>query len=80
MIYHRPFRKPVSCHLYPVRLAKVGKSEAVNYHRWQICDVALEKGSEEGIPLYFFLKDALTRKYGKKWYDKLEEEVSKISK
>ena len=74
-----PFRKPISCHLYPVRLAKVGKSEAVNYHRWQICDVALEKGREEGVPLYVFLKDALIRRYGEKWYNKLDEEISKLS-
>ncbi|HSG67289.1 MAG TPA: DUF3109 family protein [Bacteroidales bacterium] len=75
-----PFRKPVSCHLYPVRLARVGKTDAVNYHRWQICDVALEKGREVGIPLYVFLKDALIRKYGEAWYRKLDEEIKKIIK
>lgn len=74
-----PFRKPVSCHLYPVRLAKVGKSEAVNYHRWQICNVALEKGKETGVPLYIFLKEALVRKYGRQWYAKLVEEISKLT-
>jgi len=70
-----PFQKPVSCHLYPVRLAKIGQSEAVNYHRWQICDVALEKGTKEGVPLYVFLKEALIRRYGKDWYGKLVEEI-----
>ncbi|MEN8224672.1 MAG: DUF3109 family protein [Bacteroidota bacterium] len=70
-----PFRKPISCHLYPVRLTKVGRYEAVNYHRWQICDVALKQGSREGIPLYAFLKDALVRKYGESWYEKLEAEI-----
>ena len=70
-----PFRKPISCHLYPVRLAKVGDAEAVNYHKWPICDVALEEGTKAGVPLYMFLKDALTRKYGKEWYRKLEEAV-----
>jgi hypothetical protein len=73
-----PFGKPLSCHLYPVRISKVGKGEAVNYHRWQICNVALEKGNEEGTPLYVFLKNALIRKYGQNWYAKLEEEISKI--
>jgi hypothetical protein len=72
------FRKPVSCHLYPVRISKIGENEAVNYHRWQICNVALEKGNKKGTPLYVFLKDALIRKYGQSWYAKLEEEISKI--
>lgn len=72
-----PFRKPVSCHLYPLRLAKVGKHEAVNYHRWQICDSALRKGRKEDVPLYVFLKDALIRKYGVAWYDKLVKEIKK---
>ena len=73
-----PFRKPISCHLYPVRLAKIGMNEAVNYHRWQICDVALEKGSSKGVPLYVFLKDPLIRKYGEAWYNLLVEEIGKI--
>lgn len=73
-----PFRKPVSCHLYPVRLAKVGDTEAVNYHKWQVCEPALEAGTKEGIPLYVFLKDALIRRYGERWYYKLIEEIEKI--
>jgi len=73
-----PFRKPISCHLYPVRLAKIGKSEAVNYHKWQICDVALEEGTHEGVPLYVFLKEPLIRKYGESWYQKLEDEIQKV--
>lgn len=73
-----PFRKPISCHLYPVRLSKVGKREAVNYHRWQICNVALEKGRDEGVPLYVFLKEALIRKYGAAWYAKLADVVQKL--
>jgi hypothetical protein len=73
-----PVRKPVSCHLYPVRLAKVGGTEAVNYHKWQICEPALHAGTREGIPLYVFLKDALIRRYGKVWYDKLVDEIEKI--
>ncbi len=71
-----PFRKPISCHLYPVRLTKIGKSEAVNYHRWQICDVAIEEGTREGVPLYVFLKDPLIRKYGESWYNKLVIEIN----
>ena len=75
-----PFQKPISCHLYPVRLSKVGKHEAINYHRWQICNPAIEKGEIEGVPLYVFLKDALIRRYGKEWYDKLDKAVRDIQK
>ena len=66
-----PFPKPLSCHLYPVRISKMSSGEAVNYHTWQICSKALEKGHQEGLPLYLFLKDALIRKYGRGWYNKL---------
>jgi hypothetical protein len=66
-----PFRKPLSCHLYPVRLTPYKDFEAVNYHTWHICKPALEKGKAEGLPLYVFLKEALIRKYGKDWYDEL---------
>ncbi|MCK4569277.1 MAG: DUF3109 family protein [Bacteroidales bacterium] len=72
------FRKPVSCHLYPGRLTKIGENEAVNYHKWQICNFALDEGTRKGIPLYVFLKDALIRKYSESWYNKLAEEIGKI--
>ncbi len=70
------FRKPISCHLYPVRIEKFEKFEAVNYQKWQICKPALKHGRKTGVPLYVFLKAALIRKYGEKWYQKLEEEIS----
>ena len=70
-----PFRKPVSCHLYPVRISNVGGKEAVNYHKWQICNPALDEGTRKGIPLYVFLKDALIRKYGESWHRKLTDEI-----
>ena len=66
-----PFPKPLSCHLYPVRISQSGVSDAVNYHRWMICEKALEKGRRETIHLYQFLKDALIRKYGEVWYNEL---------
>lgn len=66
------FRKPVSCHLYPVRLTKYSTYTAVNYHEWEICKPALKSGSKLGVPLFVFLKDALIRKFGKEWYEELE--------
>ena len=65
------FRKPVSCHLYPIRITKYKAFEAVNYHHWHICSDAPELGEKTGIPLYIFLKEALIRKYGDEWYHQL---------
>jgi hypothetical protein len=66
-----PFPKPLSCHLYPIRISQVGKRDTLNYHKWHICDKALTNGMKLKTPLYYFLKDALIRKYGKSWYNKL---------
>jgi len=66
-----PFAKPISCHLYPVRIKTTPFNDLVNYHRWPICRKALLKGHKEKIPLYRFLEGALIRKYGRRWYNKL---------
>ncbi len=66
-----PFPKPLSCHLYPVRIKQLKNHEAVNYHKWAICNKALENGMTLNLPLYKFLEDALIRKYGRSWYNKL---------
>lgn len=68
-----PFAKPVSCHLYPVRISGSNSFEAVNYHEWHICHDALKNGNKNDVPLYVFLKDALVRKYGPGWYNSLLE-------
>jgi hypothetical protein len=68
-----PFRKPISCHLYPIRIAKLKFHEGLNYHRWQLCKPACACGAKLGVPVFRFLKDALTRKYGAPWYAELEE-------
>lgn len=69
------WRKPISCHLYPIRITKYEEYEAVNYHRWQICDPACKLGDELKVPLYKFLKDALIRKYGEAWCEKLVKTI-----
>lgn len=66
------FRKPISCHLYPVRITKYEKVDAINYEKNHICKAALKLGRKDGVYLYKFLKEALIRKYGKKWYEELE--------
>jgi hypothetical protein len=69
------FKKPISCHLYPVRITKYDHYEALNYDRWEICDPACDLGEKLGVPIYKFVKDALIRKYGEDWYKELVNEV-----
>lgn len=67
------WKKPISCHLYPVRLTTYSEFTAVNYHKWPICDDACTLGKELQIPVYKFVKDALIRKFGADWYTELEK-------
>lgn len=67
------FKKPISCHLYPVRLAEYKNFTAVNYHRWQLCDCAEKLGGKLKLPVYRFLKEPLIRKFGEEWYAELEK-------
>lgn len=67
-----PFRKPVSCHLYPIRIKEYPDFIAVNYDEWDICDAGLLKGEAAGVPLYKFLKEPLIRRFGEFWYAQLE--------
>ncbi|MCS7035082.1 MAG: DUF3109 family protein [Saprospiraceae bacterium] len=68
------FQKPISCHLYPVRVNHNPETgfEALNYHQWDICSAACQRGEAEKIPLYQFVREALVRKYGQEFYDALE--------
>ena len=66
------FKKPISCHLYPVRITEYKEYDAVNYNKWSICKPACDCGAKLNVPLYRFLKDALIRKYGSAWYEELE--------
>jgi len=72
------FRKPISCHLYPVRVQDYSEFAAVNYHRWPICDDACTLGASLKIPVYKFVKDALIRRFGKNWYAELEKVAAEI--
>lgn len=67
-----PFNKPISCHLYPIRVSKVGEYDALNYHEWDICAPARVLGRKLGMPAFRFVKNALIRAYGQEWYDELE--------
>ena len=67
------FKKPISCHLFPIRIKEYGDFDAVNYEEIQICKPACECGSKLKIPIYTFLKEPLIRKYGESWYKELLE-------
>lgn len=66
------FKKPISCHLYPIREANLSIGTALNYHQWQICSAACTMGKELKVPVFKFLKEALIRKYGEDWYKEAE--------
>ncbi|MEM9144309.1 MAG: DUF3109 family protein [Bacteroidota bacterium] len=68
-----PWKKPVSCHMYPVRVMEYTALTAVNYHKWQICDPACALGEKLQVPIYKFVREALIRKFGESWYKELEE-------
>jgi hypothetical protein len=66
------FYKPISCHLYPIRISETGIYKAINYHRWGICRTAVLLGEKENLPVYRFLKEPLIRRFGASWYAQLE--------
>ncbi len=69
------YKKPISCHLYPIRVTKYDQYHALNYDRWSICSPACSLGQELGVPVYQFLKAPLIRAYGEDWYRQLAQEI-----
>lgn len=67
------FPKPISCHLYPIRITRAGGKDLLNYERWDICRSACSYGNALELPIYKFVKNALVRKYGEDWYAELEK-------
>ncbi len=66
------WQKPISCHLYPVRVKDFGEFQSVNYDRWDICADACTLGKQLQVPLFKFLKEPLIRKFGVDWYQEIE--------
>ena len=64
-------QKPISCHLYPIRVTEYSTFTAMNYHEWEICNDACILGKELKVPVYKFLKTPLIRKYGEEFYETL---------
>jgi hypothetical protein len=67
-----PFNKPISCHLYPIRVEKLKYHDGLNYNSWDICAPACACGAKLDVPVFRFLKESLTRVYGADWYEELE--------
>ena len=65
------FKKPISCHLFPIRIKEYRDFSAINYEEIKICKPACECGSKLEVPVYVFLKESLIRRYGIVWYKKL---------
>ncbi len=73
------FCKPVSCALYPIREKRLsGGLVGLNYNRWDVCKMAIAKGTEENLPLYEFLRDPLIRRFGEAWYQELLDTVAEL--
>lgn len=69
------WKKPISCHLYPIRITNYPEFEVLHYDRWNICSPACSFGNELKVSVYKFLKEPLIRKYGQAWYTDLESKV-----
>jgi hypothetical protein len=74
------WKKPVSCHLYPIRVKDYSEFAAVNYDRWDICSDACALGKELEVPVYKFVKEALIRRFGIDWYIELEKVAEDLKK
>jgi hypothetical protein len=73
------WQKPISCHLYPIRLTEYPEFDMLHYDRWSICSSACSFGDEHQVKVYQFLKEPLIRKYGAEWYKELEENVGALN-
>lgn len=74
------FKKPLSCHLYPIRVKKFNDFTALNYNHWDICEPACSCGDKFNVPVYKFLREPLIRAFGDYFYEELEIINSELSK
>jgi hypothetical protein len=74
------FRKPLSCHLYPVRIKNYRDFQALNYDRWDICKPAIQLGERLKTRVFQFTRDALERKFGTSWFNLLETAARNLEK
>lgn len=65
------WKKPISCHLYPIRVKQLSESIALNYEEWKICKPACACGEQLNVPVYKFLKEPLIRAFGEAFFEDL---------
>ena len=76
-----PFMKPISCHLYPIRLKHIGDYTVLNYdEQSKMCGCAARLGRKLGVNVYQCLKDSIIRKFGKDYYDELDNCAKEMKK
>ena len=73
-------RKPISCHLFPIRITQYKRFDAVNYQELDICKPGRACGASVKLPLYKFLKEPLVKKYGEEWYKEVEIAAEYLNK
>lgn len=66
------FKKPISCHLFPIRVKKFDTMTALNYSEWDICEPACACGDKLDVPVYKFLKEPLIRAFGAEFFSEIE--------
>lgn len=66
------FKKPISCHLYPIRVKQFNELKALTYDVWPICEPACSCGEKLDVPVYRFLKEPLVRAFGEEFFQELE--------
>lgn len=74
------FKKPISCHLYPIRMQQYKKYRGMNYHYWPICAPARDLGNTIGTPVYKFLKEPILREFGQAFYNEMEDVETELRK
>lgn len=72
------WQKPISCHLYPIRITSYPEFDVLHYDRWNICSDACSFGKELKVSVHEFLKGPLIRKYGEEWYEELKTEAESL--
>jgi hypothetical protein len=71
-----PWKKPISCHLFPIKLSKSKSDPGIEYMNYEpredLCKAACSLGKKLKVPAYVFLKDSIIRKYGETFYETLD--------
>jgi hypothetical protein len=66
------FQKPISCHLYPIRIENYQFYHILRYEQWHICRSAEKKGKKLQISVFEFLQEPLKRRFGEEWIEKVK--------